>query len=73
MQNQVDQMLKKGIIQTTTTPWSASSLLIPKRSPDSKPKYRFCVDFRVLNDVTRFDLLSLPIMEETTSALFGSK
>jgi hypothetical protein len=73
MQNQVDQMLKKGIIRSSTSTWSAPSLLVPKRSPDGKLKYRFCVDFRALNAVTRFDPYPLPIMEETTSALFGSK
>ena len=73
MQGQVDQMLEKGIIRPSTSPWSAPSLLVPKRSPDGKPKYRFCVGFRALNAVTRFDPYPLPIMEETSSALFGSK
>ena len=73
MQNQVDEMLRKGIICLSTSPWSAPALLVPKRSPDGKPKYRFCVDFRALNSVTRFNPYPLPIMEETTSALFGSK
>jgi len=34
---------------------------------------RFCVDFRVLNSVTRFDPFPLLMFEEATSNLYGSK
>jgi len=44
-----------------------------KRGPDGKPQYRFCVDFRALNSVTRFDPYPLPLLEEATSSLYGSK
>ena len=73
METQVQEMLKKGVIRQSTSPWSAPSLLVPKKSPDGKPKYRFCVDFRALNSVTRFDPYPLPVMDETTSTLYGSK
>ena len=33
----------------------------------------FCVDFRALNSVTKFDPYPLPVFEETVSSLFGSK
>jgi hypothetical protein len=49
MQNQVEDMLQKGIICPSTSPWSAPALLVPKKSLDGKPKYRFCVDFMALN------------------------
>ena len=45
---------------------------MPKRSLDGKPKYRFCVDFRALKAVTKFDPYPLPIFEETTPTLYGS-
>jgi len=41
--------------------------------PKEKSKYRFCVDFRALNAVTKFDPYPLPTLEETTSNLHGSK
>jgi len=48
--------------------------LVPKKKgPDGKPQYRFWVDFRALNSVTRFDPYPLPLLEEATSALYGSK
>jgi hypothetical protein len=48
-------------------------LLVPKKSPDGKPRFRFCVDFRALNALTRFDSYPLPIFEETPSTLHGSR
>jgi hypothetical protein len=67
MQNQVQEMLKKGVIRESQSPWSSPVILVPKRSLDGKPKYRFCVDFRALNAVTKFDSYPLPRFEDTTS------
>jgi transposase InsO family protein len=73
MESQVQDMLKKGVIRESNSPWSAPVILVPKKSTDGKPKYRFCVDFRALNAVTKFDSYPLPRFEETTSTLAGSK
>ena len=73
MKAQIGKMLEKGIIRESCSPWTAPALLVPKRSPDGKPKYRFCVDFRALNAVTKFDSYPLPVFEETTSTLHGSR
>jgi hypothetical protein len=62
-------MLKKGVIEPSQSPWRAPALL-PKKSLDGKPKYRFCVDF--LNKVTTFDNYPLPVFDETVSTLHGS-
>jgi hypothetical protein len=72
MKIQVENMLDKGIIRTSNSAWSTPAVLVPKRSLDGKPKYRFCVDFRALNSVTKFDQYPLPKFE-TTSTLFGSR
>ena len=69
MKAQVENMLAKGVIRESSSPWSASAILVPKRSADGKPKYRFCVDFRALNAVTKFDPYLLPIFEESASTL----
>ena len=66
-------MLSKGVVRESHSPLSAPAILVPKRSLDGKPKYRFCVVFRALNAVTKFDSYPLPVFEETTSTLFGSK
>jgi len=73
MKAQVENMLQKDVIRQSTSPWSAPAILVPKRSPDGKPKFRFCVDFRALNSVTKFDSYPLLVFKETTANLFGSK
>jgi hypothetical protein len=72
MKAQVEDMLRKGVIMPSNSPWAAAAIRVPK-SPDGKPKYRFCVDFRALNSVTKFDPYPLPVFEETVAPLFGSK
>jgi hypothetical protein len=73
MENQVRDMLDKGVIEPSSSPWSAPTILVPKKSPDGNPKYRFCVDFRALNSVTQFDTYSLLVFEETVSTLHGNR
>ncbi|KZS03393.1 Uncharacterized protein APZ42_033842 [Daphnia magna] len=41
-------MLKKGVIEEATRPWSTRTLLIQKKDGS----WRFCLDFRPLNNVT---------------------
>jgi len=72
MESQVRDMLCKGVIESSSSPWAAPAILVPKKSTDGKTKYRFCVDFRALNKITQFDNYPLPIFEETVSILHGS-
>ena len=72
MKAQEDNMLTKCVIRESFSPWSSPAILVRKKSLDGKPKYRYCVDFRSLNAVTKLDPYSLPIVDEITSNLFGS-
>jgi hypothetical protein len=73
MQDQVQDMLTKGMIEESTSPWAAPAIYVPKKSLDGKPQYRYCCDFRTLNAVTQFDTYPLPLFEKTVSTLYGSK
>jgi hypothetical protein len=55
MKSQIEKMLDNGIIRENNSSWPAPAILVPKISPDGKPKFRFCVDFRVLNSVTKYE------------------
>ena len=73
MQTQVENMLDRGVIRESRSPSSAPAIFVPKKSLDGKPKFRFCVNFRALNSVTKIDSYLLPVIDETTSTLYGSK
>lgn len=48
-------------------------MIVPNKSPDGSPKYRFCVDFRALNSVTVPDAYPLPNITGTLDSLGGCK
>lgn len=66
---EVEQMLKEGIIERSDSPWSSPVLMVPKKDGS----YRFCVDFRQLNKVTRRDAYPLPFMDSILDRLGNSR
>jgi len=73
MEGQVRTMLKEGVIEPSFSPWNSPAILVPKKSTEGRPKYRFCVDYRALKKVTQFDTHPLPVFEETVSNLHGTQ
>jgi len=68
MKAQVENMLQKGVIRENNSPWAVPAILVPKkRGPDGKQKFKFCVDFRALYSVTKFDSYPLPVFKEAPS------
>ena len=64
----VRDMQERGIIRPSSSPW-ASPIVSVKKSNGS---YRFCVDYRKLNAVTRKDVFPLPRIEDLIDKLGGS-
>ena len=60
MREQVIQLLQKGWIRPSASPWGAPVLLVPKKDGT----WRFCVDFRNLNAVTVRDSFPLPRIDD---------
>jgi hypothetical protein len=66
LRNQVDEMVRRGVLKKAATEWAAPVILIRKKSTDGTVKYRFCADFRGLNAVTK-----IPILYAISTRKFG--
>ena len=73
MEEYIDEMLKRKIIEPSTSPWSSSIVLVQKQSKDENIKYRFCIDYRALNAVTKLDAYPIPNIVDTLDSLRQSK
>lgn len=69
IQQEVEKMLKSGVIVPGTSDWCSPVVLIDK--PDGSK--RFCVDYRRLNQVTIKDKYPLPCISELLDKLHGCK
>ncbi|XP_076464736.1 uncharacterized protein LOC143296595 [Babylonia areolata] len=69
IQEEVDQMLKMGVIEPSSSPYSSPIVLVKKRDG----KVRFCVDFRRVNKVTTFDAEPMPDVEALFAKLAGKR
>ncbi|UYV65317.1 K02A2.6-like [Cordylochernes scorpioides] len=69
IKDQIDEMLEEGIIRQSSSPWSFPVILVKKRDG----KYRFCVDYRKLNEVTVKDVYPIPRIDDVMDTLQGSK
>ena len=64
---QVNDMLSQGVIQPSTSPWSSPIVLVKKKDGS----YRFCIDYRKLNSITKNDANPLPRVDDLLDALNG--
>ena len=65
---QVADMLERGLIRSSTSPWSSPIVLAPNKDGN----YRFCVDFRRVNSVTK-DAQPLPRIDDILDQLGGAR
>ena len=68
VQNEIDKMLDRGVIEHCDGPWSSPIVLVAKKGGD----LRFCVDFRELNEITKKDAYPLPRIEDNLDCLQGA-
>ena len=66
---QGEDMLQKGIITESVSPWNSPVVLVKKKDGS----FRFCVDLRKVNAVTRKDSFPMPLVSDTLDALRGTK
>ncbi|XP_065927594.1 uncharacterized protein [Magallana gigas] len=64
---QVNEMLEKGVIEPSNSPWASPVVLVRKKDGSMC----FCIDYRRLNEVTVKDAYPLPNIEEAFDHLSG--
>jgi hypothetical protein len=67
IENQVQQLLQVGFIAHSHSPFTSPILLVKKKDGS----WRFCVDYRKLNDLTIKNKFPMPVIEEILDGLAG--
>ena len=65
----IREIAEAGVIESSNSPWAAPALLVKKK----EDTWRFCVDYRHLNDVPREDSYILPRIDDTVDKVAGSQ
>ena len=65
VRNHLNELLKKGVIQESTSEYAAPIVLVRKKNGE----LRMCVDYRALNKKVVRDVFPLPRIEESLEAL----
>jgi hypothetical protein len=69
LRRQLEDLLAKGFIRPSTSPFGAPVLFVRKKEGD----LRMCVDYRMLNDMTVKDRYALPRIDELFDQLHGGR
>ena len=67
--NEIESLLKAGIIRPSKSAWSAPIVLIPK--PDGTK--RMCINYKKLNNITKKDAYPIPRIDEIFTRFSKSK
>ena len=66
---QVQDLTERGLIEPSQSAWSSPVVLVKKKDG----KWRFCIDYRRLNDVTIQDAHPIPRIDDSLDALAGNR
>jgi hypothetical protein len=69
IERQVDALLKAELITPSASPFASPVLLVKKKDGS----WRFCVDYRKLNDLTIKNRFLMPLVEGILEELAGTK
>ena len=69
VQQVLNDMLKNGVVERSTSPWASPIVLVRKKDGST----RFCVDYQKVNQITHKDAYPLSRIDATLDAMAGSK
>ena len=69
VQNLLSDMQERNVIQPSKSPWASPIVLVQKKDGS----WRFCIDYRKVNAVTRKDAYPLPRIDDTLDTMAGSR
>ena len=69
MHTQTKEMLEAGVIEPSSSGWSSPVVMVRK----SNGMYRFCIDFRKVNEVSKPDAYPLPNMDQILRKLQSAR
>ena len=69
LEKQISEMLQKGVIQISNSPYASPVILVRKKDGG----WRMCVDYRYLNALTVKNKYPLPVVDELLDELAGAK
>lgn len=69
MKEELEMMTSLGVIEPSTSEWSSPIVLVPKKDGT----LRFCLDFRKLNSVSKFDPYPMPRVDDLVERLGRAK
>lgn len=71
---QINEYLKQGIIQPSSSPWNAPIWIVPKKADKSgQEKWGIVTDYRRLNAITIEDTYPLPNIDDIFESLKNEK
>jgi len=69
LKGELAKIIEKHLIEPSHSEWSSPIVIVPK----GNGKYRLCIDYRKVNDVTEKDSYPIPNITEIFDSLDGAK
>lgn len=74
IERQIQELLHRGIVERSTSPYNSPAFLVKKPPTDeNKTAKRLVLDYKELNKVCYDQYFSLPIIDDVTNKMHGSK
>ena len=70
IEKEISKMLEQNVIEPSASPWNSPICFVSKKQTG---EWRFCVDLRALNSITKLDTYPLPRIDETLERLSNSE